>query len=496
MSEEILNQLAADMNKLLTEPVGSRSVKITDLTPRDGQQCKLATRVTTDDLLPLCASIDNCGFYAVEVWGGATFDVCMRYLKEDPWDRLRRIKAVMPKTKLQMLLRGQHILAYRPYTDKIVCKFVERAIANGMNVFRIFEATNDFRNIEAATKAVKELGGEAHVEVNYTVSPVHTLEKWMEYAEQLIEVGADWLSLKDATGIMTPFDSYRIIKGIKDRAQGQAPGSAPLSRHGRNFEHVPPDGHSGRRRHDRHGVVAAVVRFGASRHRDDGGVVEGHAVRYRDRREASGRAGADHPADQRKVRKVRDGIYRRQRRCIYSQGSRRNDLEYGGATERSQADGLDGRGAERNAQRRERSGPSAAADAHQPDRRRPSGTNVLAGERYKIVSRETSDYVKGKYGRPPGQVNRDLMKKIMKDKEPDYSLRSGEMADPADWDKAIKDLGPLAKSDEDVLLGVLFPMQAKEFLTLRESAGAIRKFQTFQSFQSFHRFRSGRVRRI
>jgi pyruvate/oxaloacetate carboxyltransferase len=175
-SHQILDQLAQDMSTLLEEPAGSRQLKITDLTPRDGQQCKLATRVTTDDLLPLCASLDRCGFYAVEVWGGATFDVCMRYLKEDPWERLRRIKAVMPNTKLQMLLRGQHILAYRPYTDKIVYKFVERAIANGMNVFRIFEATNDFRNIEVATKAVKEFGGEAHVEVNYTVSPVHTLK--------------------------------------------------------------------------------------------------------------------------------------------------------------------------------------------------------------------------------------------------------------------------------------------------------------------------------
>ncbi|HEX9146652.1 MAG TPA: 2-oxoglutarate decarboxylase, partial [Candidatus Binatia bacterium] len=212
-SPEILNQIAEGMTTLLSEPVGNRSVKITDLTPRDGQQCKLATRVSTDDLLPLCAALDECGFYAVEVWGGATFDVCMRYLREDPWERLRRIKAVMPKTKLQMLLRGQHILAYRPYTDKIVYNFVERAIANGMNVFRIFEATNDFRNIEVATQAVKEFGGEAHVEVNYTVSPVHTLEKWMEYAKQLIEMGADWLSLKDATGILTPFDSYRIIKG-------------------------------------------------------------------------------------------------------------------------------------------------------------------------------------------------------------------------------------------------------------------------------------------
>jgi len=111
MAEEVLENLAADIIKLLSEPIGSRRVEITDLTPRDGQQCKLATRVTTDDLLPLCAALDGCGFHAVEVWGGATFDVCMRYLKEDPWERLRRIKAVMPKTKLQMLLRGQHILA-------------------------------------------------------------------------------------------------------------------------------------------------------------------------------------------------------------------------------------------------------------------------------------------------------------------------------------------------------------------------------------------------
>jgi len=115
-SQEILDQLAEGIKTLLREPVGSRRVKITDLTPRDGQQCKLATRVSTDDLLPLCAALDKCGFYAVEVWGGATFDVCMRYLKEDPWERLRRIRAVMPNTKLQMLLRGQHLLAYRPYT--------------------------------------------------------------------------------------------------------------------------------------------------------------------------------------------------------------------------------------------------------------------------------------------------------------------------------------------------------------------------------------------
>src|SRR3972149_11710436 len=194
---EILDKLSKDIEALLKAPVGSRSVKITDLTPREGQQTKLATRVATEDLLPLCEALDKCGFYAVEMWGGATFDTCIRYLYEDPFERARRIKAVMPNTKLQMLLRGQHILAYRPYSDKTVYKFCERACASGIDVFRIFEATNDFRNLEVALKAVKEFGGEAHVEVNYTVSPVHTLEKWMEYAEQLIEIGADWLSLKD-----------------------------------------------------------------------------------------------------------------------------------------------------------------------------------------------------------------------------------------------------------------------------------------------------------
>ena len=349
MSEAILDQLAADMNNLLTEPVGSRTVKITDLTPRDGQQCKLATRVTTDDLLPLCASIDNCGFYAVEVWGGATFDVCMRYLKEDPWERLRRIKAVMPKTKLQMLLRGQHILAYRPYTDKIVYKFVERAIANGMNVFRIFEATNDFRNIESATKAVKELGGEAHVEVNYTVSPVHTLQKWMEYAEQLMEVGADWLSLKDATGIMTPFDCYRIIKGIKDRAQGKLP----------VLLHCHDMGGTSSMCHlmailagvDMIDTVLSPFSFGSAHPATETMVASltGHAFRYRHRCESSRRAGADHPADQREIRKVRDRLHRRQRRSVHPQSSRRHDLQHGGAVEGSQAHGFDGRGAQRNA---------------------------------------------------------------------------------------------------------------------------------------------------
>ncbi|MGB3906306.1 MAG: pyruvate carboxylase subunit B, partial [Anaerolineae bacterium] len=223
--DDILDKLSKDIAAVLKAPVGSRRVKVTDLTPREGQQTKLATRVATEDLVPLCETLDKCGFYAVEMWGGATFDTCIRYLKEDPWERLRTIKAVMPNTRLQMLLRGQHILAYSPFPDNVVHRFVERAVANGMNVFRIFEATNDFRNLQVALDAVKECGGEAeaHIEVNYTISPVHTFERWMDYAEQLIEMGADWLSFKDATGILMPFDSYRLIKGIKERAGDKLP---------------------------------------------------------------------------------------------------------------------------------------------------------------------------------------------------------------------------------------------------------------------------------
>jgi pyruvate carboxylase subunit B len=340
-----------------------------------------------------------------------------------------------------------------------------------MNVFRIFEATNDFRNIESATKAVKELGGEAHVEVNYTVSPVHTLDKWMEYAEQLIDVGADWLSLKDATGIMTPFDCYRIVKGIKDRAKGKLP----------VLLHCHDMGGTSSMCHlmailagvDMIDTVLSPLSFGSAHPATetmvaslqgtpfDSGIdvkrLEEPAqitrrIKEKYEKYETGYTGVSADVF---IHKVPGGMISNM--VAQLKEAKRMDLMEAALKET----------------------PSVEKDLGHPPLLTPTSQivgvqavlNVLAGERYKIVSRETSDYVKGKYGRPPGEVNRGLVKKIMKDKEPDYSLRSGEMADPADWDKAIKDLGPLAKNDEDLLLGVLFPMQAKEFLTLREGGG-------------------------
>jgi pyruvate carboxylase subunit B len=466
--EEIFERIAQDFSALLEAPAGSKRIKITDLTPRDGQQCKLATRVTTDDLLPLCASLEQCGFYAVEVWGGASFDVCLRYLKEDPWDRLRRIKAVMPKTKLQMLLRGQHILAYRPFTDKIVRKFCEKAVKNGVSVFRIFEATNDFRNIESATKAVQEFGGEAHVEMNYTISPVHTLEKWMGYAEQLVDIGADWLSLKDATGILMPFDAYRIIKGIKDRAKGKL----PVLLHCHDMSGASSMCHlmallAGV---DMIDTVLSPLSFGSS-----------------------------HPATETMVAALRNTPFdtglelklleepariTKQIREKYDKFS----TEYTGVSADVLTHKIPGGMISNMVAQLKEAGrmdlmeaalqecPSVEKDMGYPPLLTPTSQivgvqavfNVLAGQRYQIITKEVREYVAGKYGRPPGPVSKELLAKIVGDKEPDYALRAGQLADPEDWDRAVKDLGPLARSDEDILLGVLFPMQAKDFLAQRE----------------------------
>ena len=216
---ESFERLDQDLRTLLSAPVGSKRIKITDLTPRDGQQCKLATRVSTDDLLPLCAALDKCGFYAVEVWGGASFDASLRYLKEDPWERLKRIKEVMPNTKLQMLLRGQHILAYKtisgPNRPQVRREGGEERHYRlpGVRGHQRLPERRGGRQGGQGVRGRGPRGGELHHQ------PVHTLEKWMEYAEQVLEIGADWLSLKDATGIIMPFDAYRIIKGMKDRAK-------------------------------------------------------------------------------------------------------------------------------------------------------------------------------------------------------------------------------------------------------------------------------------
>lgn len=193
----------------------SKPLLLTELVLRDAHQSLLATRMRLDDMLPIAEKLDDAGFWSMESWGGATFDACIRYLGEDPWERIRELKKVMPKTPQQMLLRGQNLLGYRHYADDVVKRFVERARENGVDVFRIFDAMNDVRNLETAIKAAKAVDGHAQGTMSYTVSPVHTLDKWLEMAQQLEDLGCDSLCIKDMAGLLRPQAAHELISALK-----------------------------------------------------------------------------------------------------------------------------------------------------------------------------------------------------------------------------------------------------------------------------------------
>ena len=193
------------------------TVAITDVVLRDAHQSLFATRLRLDDMLPVAAALDDAGYWSLECWGGATFDACIRFLGEDPWVRLRELKKAMPKTPLQMLLRGQNLLGYRHYADDVVQRFVERAVKNGMDVFRVFDAMNDPRNMQAALQAVRSHGAHAQGTLSYTTSPAHTLQTWLDLTEQLLETGVDSIAIKDMSGILTPMAAFELVSEIKKR---------------------------------------------------------------------------------------------------------------------------------------------------------------------------------------------------------------------------------------------------------------------------------------
>ncbi len=193
----------------------SMPLGITDVVLRDAHQSLFATRLRLDDMLPIAATLDDIGYWSLESWGGATFDSCIRFLGEDPWQRLRELKKAMPKTKQQMLLRGQNLLGYRHYADDVVDRFVERAVANGIDVFRVFDAMNDPRNLKQAMAAVKKQGAHAQGTLSYTTSPVHTMNNWIQLAKQIEDLEADSLCIKDMAGILTPYDAYELVSRLK-----------------------------------------------------------------------------------------------------------------------------------------------------------------------------------------------------------------------------------------------------------------------------------------
>src|SRR3954452_21918374 len=194
----------------------SRTIEVTELALRDGHQSLMATRMAMEDMIPACADIDQAGYWSVECWGGATFDSCIRFLNEDPWERLRQFRKLLPNSRLQMLLRGQNLLGYRHYEDTVVDRFVEKAAENGMDVFRVFDALNDIRNLQRAMAAVRPTGKDAQGRICYTVSPLHAPGDFVEMAEKLLELGCDSICIKDMAALLKPQPAYEIGKSIKE----------------------------------------------------------------------------------------------------------------------------------------------------------------------------------------------------------------------------------------------------------------------------------------
>ena len=442
----------------------SRKIKITDTTLRDAHQSLLATRLRTEDMLPIAPKIDQVGYWSIEMWGGATFDSALRYLREDPWDRIRQLKKVMPNTPFQMLLRGQNVVGYRHYADDVVEKFVERAIANGINIFRIFDALNDLRNLKTAIKATVKYGGKVEATLCYTVSPVHNADLFVEMARRLEDMGADTICVKDMAGILLPNQAFELISRLK-KAVG-----VPLHLHS----------------HDTSGTAVATNLK----------VIEA-GIDIIDTAISSMASGTSQPPAEVMVSILQGTPYDTQldlqllaEIAGYFREVRKKYKDY-----ESEHTGVDpyvliyqipgGMISNLASQLKEQKAlhrmkdvlnevPQVRKDLGYPPLVTPTsqivGTqatlNVITGERYKVITSETKNYLKGLYGTPPAPIDPEIRRKAVGDEE-FVEVRPADLLEP-ELEKAKKELGEKAKTIEDVLSYTLFPKVALEFLSLRE----------------------------
>ncbi|MEJ2443619.1 MAG: sodium-extruding oxaloacetate decarboxylase subunit alpha [Exilibacterium sp.] len=451
-----------------------KSLGITDVVLRDGHQSLFATRMRIDDMLPIAEKLDQVGYWSLETWGGATFDACIRYLGEDPWERIRELKQAMPNTPMQMLLRGQNILGYRHYADDVVEKFVERAAHNGVDVFRVFDAMNDMRNIETAMKAVKKVGKHAQGTIAYTLSPVHNVETWVEQGKRIEAMGADSIAIKDMAGLLAPYDGYELVKRLKANCNipvhmqchattGLAHPTAikcieagldnidtSISSMSMTYGHTPTE------------TVVAMLN---GTERDTGldiNLLGEIADYFREVRKKYAKfEGALKGVDARiLVAQVPGGMLTNMENQLREQGAEdkladvleeiprvRKDLGYLPlVTPTSQIVGTQ------------------------------AVINVMTGERFKSISKETAGVLKGEYGATPAPVNEELRAQVLEGGEP-ISCRPADLLKP-ELDKLTAQLKrlsaergiALAKGDkvvDDVLTYALFPQVGLKFLENR-----------------------------
>lgn len=446
----------------------SKTIKICDCTLRDGQQSLIATRMRIEDMLPILSKMDEIGFGAMEVWGGATFDSCLRFLKEDPWERLRKFRSVLKNTKLQMLLRGQNILGYKHYADDVVESLVRKSIENGIDIIRIFDALNDARNLETAVKATKAENAHAQLAISYTLSDVHTLEYYVDLAKRYENLGADSICIKDMAGLLLPKPAYDLVKAIKEEVN------------------VPIEVHS----HYTSGVASMTylkaIEAGADIIDTDMSPLSMGTAQPATEVMVAALQGTDYDTNLNlsSLKEITD----------YFKPIREEDIKSGllntkmlgvdistliyqvpGGMLSNLVSQLKNANAEDKYDAVLAEIPKVRADLGYPPLVTPSsqivGTqavlNVLMGERYKMVPKETKDIVRGMYGQTPVPISEEIRKKIIGDEEP-ITCRPADLIEPemAKFEAEMKDY---KLQEEDVLSYALFPQQAMDYFKFRQA---------------------------
>ncbi|MGZ5585221.1 MAG: sodium-extruding oxaloacetate decarboxylase subunit alpha [Methylobacter sp.] len=440
-------------------------IHITDVILRDAHQSLIATRLRTEDMLPACAMLDDIGYWSLECWGGATFDACLRFLKEDPWERLHKLKQALPLTPLQMLLRGQNLLGYRHYSDDVVQKFIAKAAENGMDVFRIFDALNDVRNLRTAIEATKTAGKHAQGTICYTTSPVHDVAGFVALGKELEKLGCDSIAIKDMAGLLTPYAAGELVKALKDAI------ALPL--------HLHCHATSG---------LAEMCQLKA---------IEA-GCRHIDTALSSWAGGTSHPPTESLVAALRGtpydtGLDLDKLQAVNSYFAevrkkyRRYESEFTGIDTQvhvfqvpgGMISNLANQLKERNALDRigevYKEIPLVRKDLGYPPLVTPTsqivGTqavlNVLTGKRYETITNEVKRYLQGGYGKAPAVVNSDLQKRAI-GKEEVIDCRPADLLKP-EFDNLRHEIGELALNDEDVLSYAMFPEVGRTFLEQRSN---------------------------
>ncbi len=444
----------------------AKPVKIVETVLRDAHQSLIATRMPTDEMLPIVEKMDQVGYHAVECWGGATFDSCLRFLKEDPWERLRKLRKGFKNTKLQMLFRGQNILGYNHYADDVVEYFVQKSIANGIDIIRIFDCLNDLRNLETCVRATKKEGGHAQIALSYTIGDAYTEDYWMNIAGRIEDMGADSICIKDMAGLLVPYEAEKLVKALKRGT------NLPIDLH---THYTSGCGSMTYLKAIEAGVDiidTAISPFALGTSQPATEVMVG-ALAGTER---------DTGLDQAKLKEVADYFAPYREECLEDGllstkvlGVNIRTLLYQvpGGMLSNMVSQLNEQGAGDRLTEVLEEVPRVRKDLGEPPLVTPSsqivGTqavmNVLFGERYKVASEQTKDLCRGKYGQTIVPMNEEVVKKIIGDEER-ITCRPADLIAPQ-LPKFEEAVAQWKQQDEDVLSYALFPQVAEEFFKYR-----------------------------